>query len=40
MAHGLAKERYDDPGEVLFLFRIDDLNHCKQKMNRIHAQAL
>jgi hypothetical protein len=29
----------DDPNEVLFLFRVNDLNHCKQLMNRIHAQA-
>jgi hypothetical protein len=29
----------DDPGEILFLFRVDDLNHCKQLMNKIHAQA-
>jgi len=29
----------DDPNEVLFLFRVNDLNHCKQLMNRVHAQA-
>lgn len=29
----------DDPNEVLFLFRVDDLNHCKQLMNRVHAEA-
>lgn len=30
----------DRPGEVLFLFRVDDLDRCKQRMNRIHAEAL
>jgi hypothetical protein len=29
----------DNPGEVLFLFRVDDLDRCKQRMNRIHAEA-
>jgi hypothetical protein len=29
----------DDPNEVLFLFRVNDLNHCKQLMNRVHAEA-
>jgi hypothetical protein len=29
----------DDPDEVLFLFRVNELNHCKQMMNRIHAQS-
>ena len=30
----------DNPGEVLFLFRVDDLDRCKRRMNRIHAEAL
>jgi hypothetical protein len=29
----------DDPNDVLFLFRVNDLDHCKQRMTRIHAQA-
>lgn len=29
----------DDPNEVLFLFRVNDLNHCKELMNRVHAEA-
>jgi hypothetical protein len=29
----------DDPNEVLFLFRVDDLNHSKQLMLRTHAEA-
>jgi hypothetical protein len=29
----------DDPDQVLFLFRVNDLEHCKQLMNTIHAQA-
>jgi hypothetical protein len=29
----------EEPDEVLFLFRVDDLNRCKQLMNRIHAEA-
>jgi len=29
----------DDPNEVLFLFRVNDLKHCKQLMNRVHAEA-
>jgi hypothetical protein len=32
-------ENADDPEEILFLFRVDDLNHCKQRMNGVHAQA-
>lgn len=32
-------ENSEDPEEVLFLFRVDDLNRCKQRMNRIHAEA-
>jgi len=30
----------DHPGEVLFLFRVDDLDRCKQRMNSVHAAAL
>lgn len=29
----------DVPNEVLFLFRVNDLNHCKQRMNKVHAEA-
>ncbi|WP_437673023.1 hypothetical protein [Sorangium sp. So ce131] len=29
----------DDPNEILFLFRVDDLNHCKQLVDRVHAEA-
>jgi hypothetical protein len=29
----------EDPGEVLFLFRVDDLNHCRQRMRKVHAEA-
>lgn len=29
----------DDPNEVLFLFLVNDLNHCKQLMNKVHAEA-
>jgi hypothetical protein len=29
----------DNPDEVLFLFRVNDLNHCKRMMNKIHADA-
>jgi hypothetical protein len=29
----------DSPDEVLFLFRVDDLDHCMQLMNTTHAQA-
>lgn len=29
----------NDPNEVLFLFRVNDLDHCKQLMNRMHAEA-
>jgi hypothetical protein len=29
----------DVPDEVLFLFRVNDLNHCKQTMNRVHAES-
>jgi hypothetical protein len=30
----------DDPDEVQFLFRTDDLNHAKQFINNVHTQAL
>jgi hypothetical protein len=29
----------DNPEEVLFLFRVDDLDHCRQLMRRTHAEA-
>ena len=29
----------DDADEVLFLFRVDDLDRCKQRMQRVHADA-
>ena len=29
----------DDQNEVLFLFRVNDLNHCRQVMNRVHTEA-
>ena len=29
----------DNPDEILFLFRVNDLNHCKQMMNKIHADV-
>jgi hypothetical protein len=29
----------DNPNEVLFLFRVKDLNHCKQLMSKVHAEA-
>lgn len=29
----------DDPSEVLFLFRVDDLDHCKRLIERRHANA-
>jgi hypothetical protein len=41
--HGMYLEHLwknaDDPSEVLFLLRVNDLNHCKQLMNRVHAEA-
>ena len=30
----------DDPNEVLFLFRADDLNQAKQFIKKVHTQAL
>lgn len=30
----------DDPDEVLFLFRVDDLGRCRDRMKKAHAQAL
>lgn len=29
----------DNPDEVLFLFRVNDLNHCQQLMKKVHAEA-
>jgi hypothetical protein len=29
----------DHPNEVLFLFRVDDLEHCKRLMARVHLEA-
>jgi hypothetical protein len=29
----------DAPNEVLFLFRVDDLDHCKRLMERVHSTA-
>jgi hypothetical protein len=29
----------DNPHDVLFLFRVNDLHHCKQLMDRVHAEA-
>jgi hypothetical protein len=29
----------DHPDEVLFLFRIDDLEHCRRLMERVHIEA-
>ncbi len=29
----------EDPADVLFLFRVNDLDHCRQHMKEIHAQA-
>ena len=29
----------DNADEVLFLFRVDDLERCKQRMGRVHAEA-
>ena len=36
----LPKAGGDDPDEVEFLFRTDDLNHAKQFIDRVHTQAL
>jgi hypothetical protein len=30
----------DDADEVLFLFRVDDLRHARQFIDKVHAQAL
>ena len=30
----------DDPEEVFFLFRTEDLNHTRQFIDRVHSQAL
>jgi hypothetical protein len=29
----------DGPEEVLFLFRVDDLDRCMERMNKTHAEA-
>jgi hypothetical protein len=29
----------EKPEEVLFLFRVKDLAHCRQRMREVHAQA-
>ena len=29
----------DEPNEVYFLFRVDDLAHCKQLTEKIYAEA-
>jgi len=29
----------DNPNDVLFLFRVNDLNHCKEQMKRVHAET-
>ena len=31
---------FDNPNEVVFLFRVNDLNHCKELMKKRHAEAL
>ena len=30
----------DDPEEILFLFQVENLDHCMQRMNEVHGQAL
>ena len=30
-------QNQDDPTEVFFLFRVDDLDHCKRLIERRHA---
>jgi hypothetical protein len=41
--HGMHLEHLwsnaDDPKEVLFLFRVDDLDHCRRLMQRVQSQA-
>ena len=29
----------EDPSEVLFLFRVKDLEHCRQLTRKVHEQA-
>jgi len=29
----------EDPAEVLFLFQVTDLDHCRQLIKKTHAQA-
>jgi len=33
-------QNVDDAEEVLFLFRVDDLNHIKKFIERVHGEAL
>jgi hypothetical protein len=33
-------QNVDDPTEVLFLFRVDDLGQAKQFIETVHSQAL
>lgn len=33
-------QNVDDQNEVLFLFRITDLNHAKKFIDRVHSQAM
>ena len=33
-------QNIDDPEEVLFLFRVDDLEQAKRFVEKVHAQAL
>jgi hypothetical protein len=41
--HGMYLEHLwqnaDKPDEVLFLFQVKDLAHCKQRMREVHAKA-
>jgi hypothetical protein len=32
-------QNVDDPEEVMFLFRIDDVSHVKQFIERVHTQV-
>ena len=31
---------FDNANEVVFLFRVNDLNHCKELMKKRHGEAL
>lgn len=33
-------ENVDDSNEILFLFRVDDINHAKAFIDKVHSQAL